>query len=118
MQTSNSTSRVAPLLIVALALITAGVHLFLGVRDIGSLFGISFVLNALGYIVLTALYLAPLKALTPFRSLIRWGLIGFTALTIILYFVFNGLKIDIVSGVTKAAELALIGLLLADRGRN
>jgi hypothetical protein len=58
-----------------------------------------------------------LTFLVPYRSLLRWGLIGFTALTFILYFVFNGLKIDAVSGITKAAELALIGLLWVDRGR-
>ncbi len=117
MRTSDSSTQIAPLLIVVPALITVGVHLFLGIRDLSSLFGISFVLNALGYVVLTGLYLAPLQALVPYRSLLRWGLIGFSALTIILFFVFNGLKFDVVSGITKVAELALIAILLADRGR-
>jgi hypothetical protein len=117
MKTSASASRIVPFLIVVSALITAAVHLFLGLRNIASPFGIVFVLNALGFAGLTTLYLLPLKFLNPYRALVRWGLIGFSAITFILYFVFNGLKIDGVSGITKAAELALIGLLLADRGR-
>ena len=110
-------SKITIALTILCAAVTAVVHLVLGVRDLSTPFGIVFVLNGLGFIGLTGLYLLPLEALRPFRALLRWGLIGFSAVTFILYFVFNGLKIDAISGVTKAAELALIGLLLNDRRR-
>ena len=114
---ATSASKISIALMILCAAITAAVHLFLGVRDLSTPFGIAFVLNGLGFIGLTGLYLLPLDALRPFRALLRWGLIGFSAVTFVLYFVFNGLKIDAISGITKAAELALIGLLLTSRRR-
>jgi hypothetical protein len=117
MQSSSSPSRPINALILVSALITAAVHLFLGVRDVSTPFGIAFILNAIGYAGLTGLYLLPIGFLVPFRPVVRWVLLGFTVLTFILYFVFNGLQIDAVSGITKAAELALIGLLLTNRSQ-
>jgi hypothetical protein len=115
MQTSNSSSRTLRILIAVCALITTAVHLILGIRSLPEPFGIVFILNAIGFAGLTILYLVPFSFTTPYHSIIRWGLIGFAGVTFILYFVINGLKIDMVSGITKLAELALIGLLMADR---
>lgn len=105
-------------LTVTLALITAVVHLFLGFRDLSTPFGIMFVLNGLGFLGLTGLFVLPIPTLAPFRGPVRWILIGYSALTFVLYFVFNGLNLNLISGITKAAELGLIAVLWIDRVRN
>jgi hypothetical protein len=104
-------------LLVIITLVTAGVHLFLGVRNIPSPFGVMFVLNAIGFLGLLGLYLLPIGFVAPYRAIVRWVLIAYSALTFILYFAFNGLSLDLVSGITKAAELGLIAVLWLDRPR-
>ena len=97
--------------IALLTLGTAGIHLYLG---LGS--GITlFTLNGLGYLGLLALLQLPLPQLARFRPIARWALVGYAALTIVLYFVmvspsFIGLAV-------KAIEAALILLLLTDAYR-
>ena len=74
--------------IVALTAVTAILHIVLGIPSLPDFFGIIFILNGLGYLALVAgLYFVP--QLAEQRSMIRWALIGFTAVTIILYFAFN-----------------------------
>jgi hypothetical protein len=101
-------------LIVLLAVATGLVHLIL----LGFLFGGTEglpILNGLGYLALiAALYFIPQFA--GIRPLIRWALIAYAALTIILYFFFDSNPFTNVLGlVTKAMEIALIVLLLMDR---
>jgi hypothetical protein len=75
-----------------------------------------FLLNGIGYIVLgTALYL---PALARFRPLVRWLLIAFATVTFVLYFLFNGFRLNPIAIVDKIAELTLIGLLLLDARRS
>jgi hypothetical protein len=102
--------------IVALTVITALIHVFLGINFIPDSLGYIFVLNAIGYIVLmVALYFIPQLAAQ--RGLIRWLLLAFTAVTFVLYFVFNWPNIYSPMGlITKAVELVLIILLFLDRG--
>lgn len=99
--------------IIALTLATAVIHLVLGFM-IGSS-GVLFILNGIGYIVLlVALYFVP--QLTAQRSLIRYVLILYTAVTFILYFVFNWPDIVSPLGLAdKGIELVLIILLWMDR---
>lgn len=99
------------LAILGLTIATALIHLVLGIGS-GGTFGILFILNAVGYLVLVAaLYWTP-AALRDRRSLIRWLLLAFTALTFILYFVFNWPNIFGPLGlVDKVVELLLIILL-------
>lgn len=98
---------------IALAVITAVIHLFLG-----STFGMLFILNGLGFLGLIGLYyfghmISPQVA--NMRAQIRWVLIGYTALTIILYFVMNPNALTSGLGLfTKAVEVALIVLLLRE----
>lgn len=101
--------------ILVLAAITALIHLFLGFASLGDgFFGVIFILNGLGYLVLAGLYLAP--QFNAQRSLIRWALLGYTAVTFILYFAFNWPDIWSPVGLgSKAAELALMILLWLDR---
>jgi hypothetical protein len=101
-------------LIILLAVATGLIHLVV----LGFLFGgpqALPILNGLGYLALiVALYFIP--QLAKWRPLIRWALIGYTALTFVLYFFLDSNPFGNVLGlVTKAMELALIILLLMDR---
>jgi len=97
--------------IIALTVITALVHLGLGITTSNNL----FLLNGVGYLALiVALYFIP--QLAGQRALIRWVLIAYTAVTFVLYFVFNWPNIWGPAGlIDKAIELILIVLLWLDR---
>jgi hypothetical protein len=93
--------------IVGLALATALIHIVLAIP----LTIVEFYLNGLGYIALVAaLVLPPLQA---FRRPIRWLLMGYTGLTILLWLVF-GQPYTTIGYVDKAIELGLLGLLWLD----
>jgi hypothetical protein len=91
-----------------LALATAAIHLYLGLSFGNTL----FVLNGLGYLGLLAALQLPIPQVARFRPIVRWVLVGYTALTIVLYFVMAPLTV--IGLVDKAIEVALIVLLLAD----
>lgn len=81
---------------------------------------IMFTLNGLGYLALLAAYFLPIPFLQQRHNLVWWALVGYTTLTIILW-VIMGDK-NFVAGTSsatgyyaKAAELLLLGFLLADR---
>jgi hypothetical protein len=101
--------------VVGLTVITAVIHLFLGITADMPMFLVLFILNGIGYLALiAALYF--LKMFAPNRSLIRWALLGFTAVTVILYFVFNWPDVWGPIGLfDKAVELVLIILLWMDK---
>ena len=92
--------------IIALACVTALIHISLLFPDP------VFIMNGLGYLgLLGALYL-PIAQLAPWRRQIRWLLIGYTVLTIVLWVAF-GSRIPI-AYISKAAELLLIACLLLE----
>lgn len=94
--------------IIILTLITAIIHLSLGQP--------LFILNGLGYLALLAGYYLP--ALANWHRWIRWLFIGYTVLTIVLYFVFHAdgsWQQDGLGLVTKMVEVVLVLLLLLDR---
>ena len=97
-------------LILSLTLVTAVIHLFLP--------GALFKLNGLGYLGLITLYLVNFQFLSFPRNLIRWALVGYTALTVILYFVMQipsgGAFVSPLGIFTKILELVLIYLLLRE----
>jgi hypothetical protein len=73
---------------------------------------ILFLINGIGYLLLgSALYL---PALAQYRRVVRWLLIIFAAATFMLYFLFNGFRLNPIAIVDKTAELTLIALLLID----
>ncbi|MCB9135305.1 MAG: hypothetical protein H6636_07750 [Anaerolineales bacterium] len=104
--------------ITILTLITAVVHLFLGINGGLSLdpshgLNILFVLNGIGYIYLVlAVFWIP-NFLKDQNPLLRRVFIGYVLVTIVLYFVINGLE-GVTSAVgmfTKVVEvLLLIGI--------
>jgi hypothetical protein len=72
---------------------------------------ILFVLNAAGYLILLVLAAVPLPYFRDRPALSHWLLIGYTALTFVLYFVMNGLGSFLgnpMAIMAKAAELLLI----------
>ncbi len=109
MQIGSVKLRALDIAIIVLTLITAVIHLSLG--------GPMFILNGLGYLTLLIVYFLP--ALAKWHGWIRWLFIGYTLLTIILYFVFSGGESfqNSLGLVTKAVELVLLVLLFLDRGQ-
>lgn len=103
--------------IMVLTIATALIHLVRGISMLGGrggFFATLFILNFIGYsVLLAALYIPRFLA---WQRTIRWTLIGYTALTIVLYFFFAGLRFNPVGYADKLIELALIVLLfLEDR---
>jgi hypothetical protein len=94
--------------IVGLTLATALIHLVLAIP----LTIVPFYLNALGYIALLTAFLLP--SLMAYRRPIRWLLMGYTSLTILLWVVFGQPYIAI-GYIDKALELGLLGLLWLDQ---
>ena len=93
--------------IVALTIATGAIHLTLG--------GLLFTLNGLGYLVAAVAMIAPLSIAVRFRWLVRLGLIGYAATTIVGWYVM-GPRYE-TAYVAKAIEVALITLLAVDFGR-
>ena len=107
----TATSRALPIRlgIIVLTVVTAAVHLYLGFRGLPL-----FVLNGLGYLaLLTALYL-PVPRLVPYQNTVRWVLVGYTALTIILWLVITGGISAAIGYMDKIVEVLLIIMLLAE----
>lgn len=93
--------------IILTTLITAVIHLALGIP--------LFILNGLGYLGLLVLLYAPLPALARFQPMVRYILIGYTVLTIVLYFVMAPLMA--LGLITKAVEVVLVILLAVEASR-
>ena len=95
--------------IILLALIAAGIHLSLLFPDV------IFILNGLGYLGLTAAYFLqlPVPFLQDRKRLVRFALIGYTALTLILWLAIG--EQTPLGIFTAAIEVLLIVLLLFQR---
>jgi hypothetical protein len=100
-----------------LTLATALIHLVLAFTAIpyfGLNFGVVlFILNGLGYLVLLGALQLPIPQLSSFRSLARWALVAYAALTIVLWVIIAPVY-DFIGYTDKAIEIALIVLLIAD----
>ena len=110
MASSNTSANVALRIgIVVLALGTALIHFSLNFPDPG------FILAGLGYLALLAALYLPIPQITRYRNVVRWVLLGYTALVLLLWLLI-GDRTPI--GYTdKAIELALILLLLIEARR-
>ena len=87
--------------IVALTIATGLIHLTLG--------GLLFTLNGLGYLTAAVAMVIPLELAIRYRGVIRLGLIGYTATTIIGWYLM-GPRYE-TAYVAKAIEVGLIALL-------
>jgi hypothetical protein len=93
--------------IVALAIATGAIHLTLG--------GLLFTMNGLGYFVAAVAMVVPLAIAIRFRWLVRLGLIGYAATTIVGWYLM-GPRYE-TAYVAKAIEVGLIALLAFDFAR-
>ena len=100
-----------------LTLATALIHLFLAFTAIpyfGLNFGVMlFILNGLGYLGLLAALQLPIPQLARSRSAVRWALVAYAALTIVLWIIMAP-EYEIIGYIDKAIEVALIALLITD----
>jgi hypothetical protein len=99
-----ATDAVIRVAIVGLALATAYIHSTLG--------GLLFTLNALGYVVAAVAMVAPLALASRFRWVIRIGLMGYAATTIVAWAIQG--PFFTTAYIAKSIEVALIAMLVID----
>src|SRR5215203_5083868 len=95
--------------VVLLTLIAAAVHLSLLFPDP------VFILNGLGYLTLLAALYLPIPRLAPYRRVVRWTLIGYATLTILLWGAIG--ERTPLGYSTTADEVALVVLLILEGRR-
>lgn len=102
--------------IVITAVITAMIHLYLGIK----FSDILFILNGVGYLALLIALFVQVPIAQKSRSLIRWVLMGFTAITIIAWLVMGDKSwpAGALGYVDKLVEVILLALLWMDRNRS
>ena len=92
--------------VIVLTLIAASVHLSLLFPDP------AFILNGLGYLVLLAALYLPIPWLVSRRRALRWVLVGYATLTILLWTAIG--ERNALGYLTTADEVALLLLLLIE----
>ena len=103
--------------ILILTLLAAIAHFYLAAQPDEELHNF-FLLNGFGYLILIIAFLLP--KLNPFHELIRWILVGYAVLTIILWFFFGSPSegaLDPFDLSVKLVELALVIFLVLDKRR-
>jgi hypothetical protein len=81
------------------------------------------VLNGLGYLALLGTYFLPIPFFQERHNLVWWALMGYTALTFVLWIILGDKNFvpgtsSAIGYYAKAAELFLMGFLLADRPKS
>jgi hypothetical protein len=115
-RSTHSTFNWLPYAIAVLTLLTAGIHIYLAVDFMA--FDMVFILNGLGYLTLLSALYAPLPALRPYRPIIRWIFIIYTAVTLVLWIIIGGTARTPIAFFVKAVEILLIiSLWLEGQGR-
>lgn len=109
MTTTTSSAPKLRLGIIVLTVVTAAVHLYLGFQGLPL-----FVLNGLGYLALLAALYLPVPQLVPYRNIVRWVFVGYTALTIVLWLVITGGISAAIGYMDKIVEVLLIIMLIAE----
>ncbi len=95
--------------VVLLTMITAAIHISLLFPDP------VFILNGLGYLTLLAALYLPIPRFAPYERVLRWTLIGYATLTILLW-VAIGERTPLGYS-TTADEVALVVLLILEGRR-
>lgn len=101
--------------IILTTVITAVIHLYIGITLPSTL----FVLNGIGYLVLLAGLFLNVSIAQKYRRLIRWALIGFTAVTIVAWVAIGDKSwpSGALGYITKFDEILLLALLWMDQSR-
>lgn len=105
---SKSNLRIA---IIVLTLVTAAIHLYLNFSQGSFQFQPGFTLNALGYLALLVAFFkwVSLPFLQGREKLLWYAYMGYTALTVVLYFLINPQAFSNPVGlIDKAVEILLI----------
>lgn len=114
---SNTNSRPSTLAIIVgiLTIVTGLVHFAAGINTDDTMFRWLFILNGLGYVALAIAYLFP-NMTGGNHTAVKWTLLVYTAITFVLYFVFNGSDAfaNALGLGDKGVELVIIILLLVD----
>jgi hypothetical protein len=95
--------------VVVLTVIAAAVHLSLLFPDV------AFILNGVGYLTLLAALYLPIPRLVPYRRIVRWTLMGYATLTILLWIAIG--ERSLIGFLTTADEVALVILLVLEGRR-
>lgn len=105
--------RTAQIALIALTLITALIHFQRAMEDPD--IRILFILNGLGYFALLAAFYMPVFQRS--HNLVRWAFIVYTAITILLYFVWVAMSGEWtipLGPIAKILEAAIIVILLRE----
>lgn len=116
METSQSKLGWVQFGIMITAVITAVIHLYIGITLPSTL----FILNGIGYLVLLIGLFVQFSLAQKNRSLIRWVLMGFAAVTIVAWLAIGDKSwpSGALGYVTKFDEIILLALLWMDRSRS
>ena len=95
--------------VILLTLFAATVHISLLFPDP------VFILNGFGYLTLLAALYLPISRLMDHRRVVRWALIGYATLTILLWVVMG--ERTLLGYTTTAGEVALVGLIILEGRR-
>jgi hypothetical protein len=95
--------------VILLTLFAAAVHLSLLFPDP------IFILNGLEYLTLLGALYLPISRLMPHRHIVRWALIGYATLTILLWVVLG--ERTLLGYSTTAGEVVLVGLVVLEGKR-
>jgi len=110
---TQSRFRTPQVALIVLTIITALIHIERAIQDPD--IRILFILNGLGYFVLLAAFYMP--AFQRFHKLVRWTFIGYTGVTILLYFVWVAMSGEWtipLGPIAKIVEAAMIVILLRE----
>jgi hypothetical protein len=114
MQTTATRTNSSQIALIILTVITALIHFERAIEDPD--IRILFILNGLGYFALLAAFYLPM--FQKFHKAIRWIFVGYTAVTILLYFVWvamNGEWTIPLGPIAKLVEAAMIVLILREQ---
>ena len=103
-------SRRSQIVLIVLTAITALIHFERAIEDPD--IRILFILNGLGYFALLAAFYLP--AFQTFHKAVRWTFIAYTAITIVLYFVWVAMSAEWtipLGPIAKIVEVAMIVLI-------
>jgi hypothetical protein len=105
--------RTSQMVLIVLTVITALIHFQRAMADPD--IRILFILNGLGYFALLAAFYLP--TFQNFHNLVRWTFIVYTAITILLYFVWGAMSGEWtipLGPIAKIVEAAMIAILLRE----
>jgi hypothetical protein len=106
-------ARSSQIILIVLTVITALIHFERAIEDPD--IRILFILNGLGYFALLAAFYMPM--FQQYHKLVRWTFVIYTAVTVLLYFVWVAMSSEWtipLGPIAKLVELAMIVIILRE----